>query len=135
VTPLEAILSEAGASGAWEERRGSWWFEPEALDVRRMAVAMRDRQARFITITALAEEGQPDLKLTYHWDLDGQLLSVSTRVKENRTPSIYGICEAADWIEREIHEQYTLEFEDRPYEPLLLRAGDAAGVNLRAEDE
>jgi len=36
-----------------------------------------------------------------------------------------------DWIEREIHEEYAIEFTGRAYEPLLLRAGDAAGVNLR----
>jgi NADH:ubiquinone oxidoreductase subunit C len=43
------------------------------------------------------------------------------------------MCEAADWIEREIHEEYGIEFTGREYEPLLLRAGDTPGVNLREE--
>jgi len=43
------------------------------------------------------------------------------------------ICEAADWIEREIHEEFALDFLGREYEPLLLRVGDKPGVNLREE--
>ena len=43
------------------------------------------------------------------------------------------LCEAADWIEREIHEEYRIEFTGRDYEPLLLREGRICGVNLREE--
>ena len=45
-------------------------------------------------------------------------------------PSIFDICEAVDWIEREIHEEYSIDFTGREYEPLLLRQGHRAGVNL-----
>jgi Ni,Fe-hydrogenase III component G len=38
-----------------------------------------------------------------------------------------------DWIEREIHEGFGLDFLGREYEPLLLRQGDTPGVNLREE--
>jgi hypothetical protein len=38
-----------------------------------------------------------------------------------------------DWIEREIHEGFALDFSGRVYEPLLLRQGDTPGVNLREE--
>jgi hypothetical protein len=134
VTDLDGIPAELGAEGAWEERSGSRWLEPEGLDVRRMAVVMRDRKARFVTITAQLDEDEPEPRLSYHWDLDGALLTLVTRTREQRVPSIYGICEAADWIEREIHEQYKVDFEDHPYQPLLLRAGDAPGVNLPEED-
>ncbi len=47
--------------------------------------------------------------------------------------SIFDLCEAADWIEREIHEEYAIDFTGRAYEPLLLRKGDKAGVNLRED--
>ena len=50
-----------------------------------------------------------------------------------RFESIYDICEAADWIEREVHEGYALEISGREYAPLLLRPGDKLGVNLREE--
>ena len=36
-----------------------------------------------------------------------------------------------DWIEREIHEGFAVDFVGREYEPLLLRQGDTLGVNLR----
>ena len=45
--------------------------------------------------------------------------------------SIFDLTEAADWIEREIHEEYTLDFTGREYEPLFLRQGETMGVNLR----
>ncbi len=38
--------------------------------------------------------------------------------------SIYDLCEAVDWIEREIHEGFAIDFTGREYEPLLLRQGD-----------
>ena len=44
--------------------------------------------------------------------------------------SIYDICEAADWIEREIHEEFAIDFTGRVYEPLLLREGDKPGLYL-----
>jgi NADH:ubiquinone oxidoreductase subunit C len=47
--------------------------------------------------------------------------------------SIFDLCEAADWIEREIHEEYSIDFTGRDYEPLLLRKGDKSGVNLRED--
>jgi NADH:ubiquinone oxidoreductase subunit C len=43
------------------------------------------------------------------------------------------ICEAADWIEREVHEGFGINFTGREYEPLLLREGDTPGMNLRDE--
>jgi NADH:ubiquinone oxidoreductase subunit C len=43
------------------------------------------------------------------------------------------LCEAVDWIEREIHEGFAVDFMGREYEPLLLRQGDTPGVNLREE--
>ena len=45
--------------------------------------------------------------------------------------SIFDLTEAADWIEREIHEEYGIDFTGREYEPLLLRQGETMGVNLR----
>ena len=47
--------------------------------------------------------------------------------------TIYDLCEAADWIEREVHEGFAIDFIGREYEPLLLRQGDKPGVNLREE--
>ena len=51
----------------------------------------------------------------------------------NSIESIYDICEAVDWIERETHEGFNVDFTGREYEPLLLREGNVCGVNLREE--
>ena len=70
-------------------------------------------------------------RLEYHWDLDGQLLGFPFVLAGNSIESIYDLCEAVDWIEREIHEGFAMDFMGREYEPLLLRQGDKLGVNLR----
>jgi NADH:ubiquinone oxidoreductase subunit C len=92
---------------------------------------MNDWKARFITITAYQLPADQGFRLEYHWDLNGQLLGFPFLLAGNSIESIYDICEAADWIEREIHEEYALDFTGREYEPLLMRAGDQPGVNLR----
>lgn len=132
---LDNIPTELGMSEPWADRHGSLWLEPPALDVRAMAYVMTSHGARFITITAQELPESAGLRMDYHWDLDGRLLTFVTAPHENRIDSIFDLCEAADWIEREIHEYYKTDFTGREYEPLLLRAGDDCGVNLRKEDE
>lgn len=131
---LETLTVDLGAAGAWEERGGGYWLEPPSLDVRRMARVLVAQGARFIAITARPEEEGP-IRMSYHWDLDGRVLTVDVLVPEGGLPSIAAVCEAADWIEREIHETYAVEFAGRDHEPLLLRPGQPLGVNLRGEDE
>jgi NADH:ubiquinone oxidoreductase subunit C len=61
------------------------------------------------------------------------LLGFPFVLKGESIESIYDLCEAVDWIEREIHEGFAVDFVGREYEPLLLREGDKLGVNLREE--
>jgi NADH:ubiquinone oxidoreductase subunit C len=110
-------------------------LSPAQLDVRKMAFVMGAHKARFITITATQLPEDEGIVAEYHWDLDGQLLTFETHVEDNKIDSIYDLCEAADWIEREIHEYFAIDFTGRDYEPLMLRTGDKPGVNLREEDE
>ncbi len=53
----------------------------------------------------------------------------TSRSRDNSIESIYDICEAVDWIEREMHEGFNIDFTGREYEPLLLREGEC----LRSE--
>jgi NADH:ubiquinone oxidoreductase subunit C len=135
VIDLEPIAREMGVDAAWEEEHGSRWLRADPLDVRRMAGAMLAHGARFVTMTALPGEQPGAVGISYHWDLTGQLVTVETRAHDNRIDSILGACPAADWIEREIHDCFAVEFEGRALEPLLLRPGQAPGVGLRGEDE
>jgi hypothetical protein len=135
MTSIESIPEKLGIAEPWVEKGGVHWLTAGALHVRDLAKTMNALQARFITITAYQLPGEEGLRLEYHWDLDGQLLGFPFLLAGNSIESIYDLCEAVDWIEREIHEGFAVDFLGREYEPLLLRQGDKPGVNLREEDE
>ena len=117
----------------WTNTGGTCWSSRTDLDVREVAGAMKAVSARFITITAYQRPANAGFRLEYHWDLEGRLLGFRFDLAGNSAASICDIYEAADWIEREVHEGFAIEFTGRDYEPLLLRKGDKAGVNLREE--
>jgi hypothetical protein len=102
------------------------------VNVRDLAKAMNGLRARFITITAYQLPKEEGFRLEYHWDLDGQLLGFSFQLAGKSIESIYDLCEAVDWIEREIHEGFDIDFMGREYEPLLLRQGETPGVKACA---
>jgi NADH:ubiquinone oxidoreductase subunit C len=121
---------------AYREDKGVYWYAHEGLNVRELARAMNTLQARFVTITAYELPKNEGFRLEYHWDLGGRLLGFTFTLGGNERESasiesIYDLCEAVDWIEREIHEGFGIVFTGRAYEPLLLRENDAAGVNMR----
>lgn len=131
LTPLDSIPEKLGTAEPWVEKGGAHWLATGALSVRELAKAMNELHARFVTITAYQLPKDEGFRLEYHWDLDGQLLGFPFQIAGNSIDSIYDLCEAADWIEREIHEGFAIDFLGREYEPLLLRRGDTPGVNLR----
>jgi hypothetical protein len=131
MTMLETLPKKLGSSDLWVEKGGVHWIDPAPLSVRELCMEMNVAQARFVTITAYQLPKDEGLRLEYHWDLDGQLLGFPFQLAGNSIESIYDLCEAVDWIEREIHEGFAIEFTGREYEPLLLREGDKLGVNLR----
>lgn len=133
---IEALPHKLGSNAPWIEKGGVLWHDPAPLNVRELCMEMNVAKARFVTITAYQLPGTEGIRLEYHWDADGHLLGFPFTLASNaadgpKFESIYDLCEAADWIEREIHEEYAIEFTGREYEPLLLRQGDAVGVNLR----
>ena len=131
MTALELVDQELGSTELWDERGAVLWLPVDAAKVRKLAAVMNDCRARFVTITATQLPGDEGLLLEYLWDLEGKLLGFSIHPAGNSIESIFDVCPAVDWIEREIHEGFAMEFAGRVYEPLLLRAGDKPGVNLR----
>jgi NADH:ubiquinone oxidoreductase subunit C len=131
MTDLETIREKLGTAEPWVESRGTWWLNPGTASVRDAARIMNEAHARFITITAYQLPGTEGFRLEYHWDLEGRLLGLPFTIAGNAIDSIFDLCEAADWIEREIHEEYSIDFTGRECAPLLLRQGDESGVNLR----
>ena len=128
-----APANALAAIGQYFEKGGVFWYDQPGLDVREVARAMNSVGARFITITAYQMPGSDGFRLEYHWDLAGRLLGFNLPLSSNAIDSIFDLCEAADWIEREVHEEYRIDFIGREYEPLLLREGHDCGVNLREE--
>jgi hypothetical protein len=131
MTLIETLPKKLGSADQWTEKGGVHWLDPGQLSVRELCMEMIACKARFVTITAYQLPGAEGLRLEYHWDLDGQLLGFPFQLQGNTIESIYDLCEAVDWIEREIHEGFAVDFIGRAYEPLLLREGDKLGVNLR----
>ena len=119
------------ADEPYTEKNGVYWFSYDALNVRELVNAMNAVQARFVTITAYQLPKDEGFRLEYHWDLAGRLLGFTFILGGKEIESIYDLCEGVDWIEREVHEEYGINFTGREYEPLLLRENDAAGVNMR----
>jgi NADH:ubiquinone oxidoreductase subunit C len=130
---LPDVAKQLGITDPWVETGGVNWLAAGTKSVRDLTQAMNSLHARFITITAYELPKGEGFRMEYHWDHEGQLLGFPFLLSANSIESIYDLCEAADWIEREIHEEYSIDFTGREYEPLLLRQGDTSGVNLREE--
>jgi NADH:ubiquinone oxidoreductase subunit C len=128
---VATIAAPAAASETYVEKGGAYWYNTENLKVRELARAMNAIGARFVTITAYQLPKEDGFRLEYHWDLAGRLLGFGFNLAGNTIESIYDLCEAVDWIEREIHEGFAIDFTGREYEPLQLHPGDTPGVNLR----
>ena len=113
------------------------WLTTGNLDLRELVAILGRAAARFITITANRIPGRagflPRVPLGLEWPVPG--ISLST-FPAKPCPASYDICEAADWIEREIHEEFAIDFTGREYEPLLLREGRRpASICKRWHDE
>jgi len=132
---LESIPQSLGVEDAWIQKGRVHWLAGDGINVRDVAKRMVECKARFITITATELPDAEGIRMEYHWDLDGQLLGFPFLISDNQIESIYDLCEAANWIEREIHEYFAVDFRGRDYQPLFLRQGDKPGVNLREEEE
>ena len=138
MSSIETVPANLRAIGPWTESGGVYWLNYPDLNVREVAGAMNNVGARFVTITAYQLPADEGFRLEYHWDLAGMLLGftfdlAASSTESGKIESIYDLCEAVDWIEREVHEGFGIEFLGRGYEPLLLRRGDRLGVNMREE--
>ena len=121
--------------GLWTERADGWWLRVPAVSVREVAHTVRQGGARFSALVAAPDGNTGDLRVSWHWDLKGTLLSVETTVAAGSpVPSIVDIYPGADWAERETRDYYAATFEGRDgTPPLMLRDGDEPGVLLHPE--
>jgi len=120
--------------GSWEERSDGWWLPLPPDQIRAAAGTMLAGGARFVALVA-SPGSQGEFGLSWHWDLKGTLLSVTTTLAAGRpAPSIVDIYVGADWAERETRDYYAITFEGRHSTPsLMLREEDAPGMMLSPE--
>ncbi len=96
-----------------ELRADGYWIEAAHADPGECARVMKSFQARLSTVTAVARpDGETDL--IYHYFLPKKPVNVRITTRGQALPSIAGILPAADWIEREIHDLYAVNFVGHP---------------------
>jgi NADH:ubiquinone oxidoreductase subunit C len=105
----------------------AWWLETPSLYVEKMARVMVETGARLVTVTA-SRARENEFRVIYHWDLQGRLLNFVTITNRATLPSIASICPAADWIEREIHDYFAVNFTGRELPTLVLSEQDRPGI-------
>ncbi len=110
---LTTIAESIGAAEPWVQKGRAQWLACQGKSPRELTLLMNEKKARFITITALKLPDDEGIRLDYHWDLDGQLLGFRFETTDKLMESIYDLCEAANWVEREIHEYFAIEFTQR----------------------
>jgi hypothetical protein len=95
---------------------------------------MREGGARFAALVARQAKAGT-LRLSWHWDFQGTLLSVETEPRPGvSVPSIVDIYPGADWAERESRDYFAVTFAERAdTPPLMLREGDTPGILLHSE--
>jgi NADH:ubiquinone oxidoreductase subunit C len=122
--------------GTWIERADGWWLTVPAASVQEIAHTLLKAEARFVTMVAQSEPNHV-LKLSWHWDMEGTLLSVVSFLDEGiAVPSIVDTYPGADWAERETRDYYAVTFEGRKDTPtLMLRDGDKPGRFLRTSGD
>ena len=124
---LEEIRERLGNMEVWVNKSQAWWLETPSLDVEKMARLMVDIGARLVTVTA-SQAKESEFRMIYHWDLQGRLLNFVTITNQATIPSIPSICPAADWIEREIHDYFAVNFAGRELPTLVLSDQDPPGI-------
>jgi hypothetical protein len=124
----------AMSSREWQQRAGCNWISAGLGEIRSIAQSMLERGARFEALV-VTQTKAGDLRLIWHWDLQGKLFSVESNAAVNTPlPSIVDIYCGADWAEREVRDYYAVTFEGRvSTPPLMLRETDSPGLLLRSE--
>lgn len=116
----ERVLKAAGAIQVVKKRDRKVEAAIRPDRIRTVASKLCSHGARFIIIAA-ADSGL-DIDLIYHFDLDGLVVAVKTRVpKESpEIDSIKDIVPGAEWAEREASDLCGVRFRGGTNEPLVL---------------
>ena len=127
-TNFETILQKLGIGEGWVKKGGSWFITTDTAHARPAAQIMVAHDARLATISSFERE-DGEVLLDYHWSLYGTLVTIEIPTKDKQINSITDIFLGADWVEREIHDYYLVEFPDRvDTKRLVTREGTPQGM-------
>ncbi len=140
---LETRLLEVAKDAKFTRAPDGLWLTSFTLDITNMAAALHDLGARLSTVTGVAiDDGETEL--IYHFVVGTTALNLKVHTQKNSMDSITPLFPAANWIEREIHDLYAVEFPGHPNLERFNRPpelpvgffrepGGAAGKRLREE--
>ena len=127
-TNFETILQKLGIGEGWVKKGGSWFIVTDTVNARSAAQIMVAHDARLATISSFETE-DGEVLLDYHWSLYGTLVTIEISTKDKQINSIADIFLGADWVEREIHDYWMVEFPDRvDTKRLVTREGTPQGM-------
>ena len=140
---IENRLKQLQGGGLVQNRLDGLWMDLGEVTILILAELMKGLEARLTTISAISIENN-ETEIIYHFAIGSQAINVKTRTKTNGIPSISTIFKAANWIERENHDFFGVDFTGHPNLVRLLRPpqlaegffrqpGGAAGAILRGE--
>jgi len=129
MTNDEEMLAQLGSTIPWEKRSDGCWLESPDTDVEKMAHVMTEAEARLVTMTA-CEVSNGEFRIIYHWDLEGRMLHIVAVTRKRSISSIAKVHPASDWMEREIHDYFAVQFDGRELPPLYLSPEDSPGIFL-----
>jgi len=90
------------------------------LDIAAMADTMHQFGARLGTMTGCALQSH-ETAVIYHYILGSAAVNIRTESRDRSLPSIAAVTRAADWIEREIHDLFGVDFVGHPNLARLIR--------------
>ncbi len=113
---MDEVLKELAALIGQKEpqkRVDGYWFEAPHLDPVALAETMLNNQFRLSTTSAI-ERSDGETDIIYHFVKHELAINIRTTTKKQKLPSIANVLPSANWIEREIQDQYAVTFEGHP---------------------
>jgi NADH:ubiquinone oxidoreductase subunit C len=118
-----AALTAIPGSAQVEERCDGLWISAPQLDVGAMAREMKTLGCRLATMTGLArDDGETTIIYHYVWGHD--IINFKTATSGNAIRSIAPVARPASWIEREIHDFFSVDFIGHPNLIPLIRPAE-----------
>lgn len=125
-TKLEEIKDKLIGVERTAESRVYLLCEAEnAYDVNRFL--FKDVPARFVIVTAIDSDDCFEVLYHYSYDQLGWVITVKAFIRDRQNPAIESIAPflpGAEWIEREVHDVFGIDFKNHPNLTRLILADD-----------